>query len=412
MITSTTLTVLHDEQRSILSTLDSSQYSNNNNTAITLSLQNSPKLARDDFHVEYLPRENRMSACLLLKDDVDILNEWIAYHYHTVNLRLLVVAIDPTSTQSPAAVFQKWSNMTDLRIRVWNDEDFMPQTFLDHGLQLRLAVNAKSSKWHFGHEDEETVREDNLRIETHRYRQRIFVGKCFQYIKNRNERWAMHIDTDEYLNINPLSKNRDSNPRGIPPVANIPSLDHRGAIMTVLDQVVRRRDYRKKSNYPCITMPRLLYGSTEANRSLDKFPLPLPFTPKSFETTRWHFHTDYEDIERNAQPKVIVDVSLADDKEMFGQTRKGHVFSIHRPSKILCRKIDNLEFKRTGWYPLSVNHYLGSWERYNSRNDTRRNRRFYDAKANVSAGEDSSTAVWINGFVAVEGLERAMQLLS
>jgi hypothetical protein len=41
------------------------------------------------------------SACLLIKDDNDILSEWIAYHYHVLKMRRLVVAVDPLSIESP-----------------------------------------------------------------------------------------------------------------------------------------------------------------------------------------------------------------------------------------------------------------------------------------------------------------------
>ena len=48
------------------------------------------------------------SACLLIKDDNAIVNEWIAYHYFVLNMRTLIVAIDPTSKESPSTIFDKW----------------------------------------------------------------------------------------------------------------------------------------------------------------------------------------------------------------------------------------------------------------------------------------------------------------
>jgi hypothetical protein len=73
------------------------------------------------------------SACLLIKDDNAILSEWIAYHYHTVNLRHLVVAIDPSSVESPMKILNRWRRMTNMDIFEWTDSDYMPQTFLDTG---------------------------------------------------------------------------------------------------------------------------------------------------------------------------------------------------------------------------------------------------------------------------------------
>ena len=68
-----------------------------------------------------------VSACLLIKDDNEILNEWIAYHYHVLRLRYIVVAVDPTSTVAPNAIFEKWQNETDLSIEIWSDQDFIPK---------------------------------------------------------------------------------------------------------------------------------------------------------------------------------------------------------------------------------------------------------------------------------------------
>lgn len=73
------------------------------------------------------------SACLLIKDDNDILSEWIAYHYHTLKLRRLVVAVDPLSAESPADILQRWRLMTDLQVFLWTDDQYMPKNFLEKG---------------------------------------------------------------------------------------------------------------------------------------------------------------------------------------------------------------------------------------------------------------------------------------
>lgn len=74
-----------------------------------------------------------LTACLLIKDDNDILSEWIAYHYYTLKLRYLIVAVDPSSVQSPSPILAKWKLLTDLEIIEWNDNDYMPKYFLENG---------------------------------------------------------------------------------------------------------------------------------------------------------------------------------------------------------------------------------------------------------------------------------------
>ena len=58
------------------------------------------------------------TACLILKDDNDILPEWIAYHYTMLPLRYLVVMPDPKSRQSPKEILTQWDG-TDLNYWIW-----------------------------------------------------------------------------------------------------------------------------------------------------------------------------------------------------------------------------------------------------------------------------------------------------
>ena len=54
--------------------------------------------------------ENKFAACMLVMDDSHFLTEWIAYHYHAVNLRTIVLAIDPKSQTSPSHVLDRWKD--------------------------------------------------------------------------------------------------------------------------------------------------------------------------------------------------------------------------------------------------------------------------------------------------------------
>jgi hypothetical protein len=172
---------------------------------------------------------------------------------------------------------------------------------------------------------------------------------------------------------------------------------------------------QKQANYPCISMPRLLFGSVEKQRNETKdlqaktaIASAPTFNATLFETLRWKYHAALTDKERNAQPKVIVDVSAVDPTdEMF----KPKAFSIHRPSKKLCRRIDQLDFDTVERYPLAVNHYVGTYERYVARNDTRRNERAYEYKAHVDAGSDDWITTWLDGFVQEQGPDKASALL-
>jgi hypothetical protein len=362
---------------------------------------------------ELIPPSVPISACLLIKDDNAILNEWIAYHYHVLGLRLILVAVDPSSIESPTSLFQHWERITlemgdPLTVVEWSDVNFMPPEFLKRGYYVSpefISGDAKRSKWHEGHEDEATVIADNLLVSNHRFRQATFLSSCLRYMRNHNRTWTVHIDTDEYVVINPflLRQAMRFNSLFIPK-----NLSQASTVMEVLQGVLSDTRLRRQANFPCISMPRLLFGSVEDEMPARVHNHMLGFNANRLETLRWKYHTSYNDTERNAQPKVIIDVSQSPRNDEMFQRKP---FSIHRPSKALCRRIDQLDFKTPGRFPLSVNHYLGTWERYYARNDTRRSARAYNFKANVSDARDEWITSWVLGFMERVGSQRAMDLL-
>jgi hypothetical protein len=365
------------------------------------------------------------SACLLIKDDNAILNEWIAYHYHVLNLRHVIVAVDPSSETSPAAIWQTWREQTDLTVTEWTDTDFMPDNFLKTGYHINprfINADANKSAWHNGDEDPATVKADRLQISNHRFRQVTFLSACLRQLKKEKRTWTMHIDTDEYVVVNPMLRRPEAaqaqteqqsqqlrKSRRYMKNVQIPPVAEPNSIRTVLQQVQRDANLQKQANYPCISMPRLLFGSVEQNETAGTASSAASFFNTTlFETLRFKYHTALTDKERNAQPKVMVDVSAVDaDDEMFNPK----AFSIHRPSKKLCRRIDQLTFDMVEKYPLAVNHYVGTRERYVARKDTRRSERAYEYKAHVDAGSDDWITTWLDGFVREQGPDKASVLL-
>jgi hypothetical protein len=207
----------------------------------------------------------------LIKDDNAILNEWIAYHYHVLNLRHIIVAVDPSSATSPSTIWKTWRNLTDLTVTEWTDTDFMPQTFLKRGYHINprfINADANKSAWHNGDEDAATVKADRLQISNHRFRQVTFLSSCLRQLKKEKRTWAMHIDTDEYVVVNPILRreeqpqkehqsqqlrksNLDMKSVRIPPLAEPNSIE------TVLQQIQQDAKLQKKANIhasPCRTL--------------------------------------------------------------------------------------------------------------------------------------------------------------
>ena len=172
---------------------------------------------------------NSSAFCLLIKDDNDLLSEWIAYHYHTFNMRRLIVAMDPTSQTTPKDILETWSiNFDDLIYTLWTDEDYMPLHFFFHTstttndtkkedytkipwllgwneVTLSTKVNGgrvtnttqfmntpiKSTVFHsnstFVKYNQDKVRHDLLMVNNHYYRQKTFISECYRQIKREGQ---------------------------------------------------------------------------------------------------------------------------------------------------------------------------------------------------------------------------------
>lgn len=370
------------------------------------------------------------SACLLIKDDNDILNEWIAYHYHTVQLRHLIVAIDPTSTESPSEILNKWRTVTSklqelqqehlyqqqddggnhsstsspvqatLEIVEWHDDDYMPTEFLQTG-RAPVLIQSASDLTNIADVNNPELQDENvlLEISNHRYRQRVFLAQCMKEFRNTQKTWVVHIDTDEYIVASKLLRQMN------PSYLTIQSTEIAGSVLNLIQQAIHHTAHLV--GYPCISMLRVLFGSVESTHDEVTKDVPHEFDPMNFETMRWRYHALPHNMTFHGNPKVILDVS-AIPLQYFPQNI---VYSIHRPVKEVCPRNKELAFSNFRKQPIATNHYLGSWERYNSRNDKRRSRSVYDRKATVKRGKDDYTRSWLKGFVHSIGYDSASQLL-
>jgi hypothetical protein len=65
-----------------------------------------------------------LSACLLVNDENPRLPEWMAYHFHVLPLRSLIVAVDPKSRHLPHEILLRWVDM-GVQVNIWNDADYL-----------------------------------------------------------------------------------------------------------------------------------------------------------------------------------------------------------------------------------------------------------------------------------------------
>ena len=334
------------------------------------------------------------SACLLIKDDNEILPEWLAYHYHVIGLRHVIVAVDPLSVQYPTEILEKWKSLTDMKIQEWTDDDYMPSDFLVYQKPPDKYMENATELLSRG-----VNTEDILEISNHRYRQRVFLAKCMRDLREKGNSWVMHIDTDEYITPSKLLRQMK------PDYLTIPSMDQPGAVLDLLKQAVEKTP--QQINYPCVSLLRVLFGSVESLKEDMWKDVPPEFNAEHFESLRWRYHAPPHNMSFHGNPKVILDVSAIPEDSFPDDI----VFSIHRPVQAYCPRNNEVAFTHYRQQPIAVNHYLGSWERYAGRNDKRRSRAVYDRKANVRRGKDDGNRLWLKGFLRTVGFDLTRQLL-
>ena len=154
-------------------------------------------------------------------------------------------------------------------------------------------------------------------------------------------------------------------------------------------------------------MIRLLFGSVETVEEDWKVSIPSGFERKQFETLRWRHHGPSKDKKMHGYPKVLVDVSKIPKRHLSNDI----IYSIHRPFQKFCRGMGDVKYSDFEKFPITTNHYLGSWERYNARNDKRRSWDVYSQKANQTSGQDTWVDGWLDGFIKNVGEEKAAHLL-
>jgi hypothetical protein len=293
---------------------------NNNNPQKMLDNTNpAVKIKPESLETFDASKHMEFSACLLVKDDNAILNEWIAYHYHVLGLRYIIVAVDAKSQTSPSPLLEKWRNDFGMIIEEWNDEMFMPDMYFQkaYHLQPRLVkIKKNKHKWLEGIDDPEVARKYLNTIQDHRFRQITFLSACTNKLRELNRTWMVHIDSDEYIVINPkLRKLPKLGEHVTVPTTSVePSV-----VPRLLNQmVVHNWD---TVNYPCISLPRLLYGSIYDDDTSEHQQSNIHnnvgfFNVSRFESLRWKYHAAVDDSSLNKQPKVIMDVSAIppDDK--------------------------------------------------------------------------------------------------
>lgn len=349
-------------------------------------------------NVQSHTKKPSFAACLLIKDDNDLLPEWLAYHYTILPLRHIVVGMDLNSTQDPLPILERWRS-TDLHYSILPAE-----AFVDH---YPPSFRVPSSNNHHTENEKQYHHHELVR------RQNGFISVCSEYLQRQGVQWTAYIDTDEYVIPNRLSVHDEpllvdgrNDPNSI---QNISFLirQHLPRIGDMTTTVIDVLSTLQQTGFvgSCYTLPRLLVGALEnrtcvdAQQNHDESFLKL-------STLRYFQHAVKGDFQINKFGKVFMDLSNIPLKTIESTVPR----NIHRPYKHYCGP-GSVHFPDTFFY---LNHYIGSWERYSSRMDKRRNREEWEKRAYLDDGTpacESTIHEWLPRFIHQVGEQQARYLL-
>ena len=275
--------------------------------------------------------KDSFSACLIIMDENFRLREWLAYHYHVLPLRSVVVIVDPRSKESPSEIFDLFRQELGMDILVWADQD----------IDYEVDVNTT---------------DDTKRRANHLVRQRVFLNRCMTHFHKQGHRWTLMVDTDEYLTTEPGVKKYPS----FESIMKTDNFRQPGAVLEYIHRVHTRGVF----NDSCIIVHRVLFGAGEKRRFIVPSVVPkgLDVDPFRLDTFRWRKHNKHIHI-LNGLGKPMMDVSAL----RFPL----NVRNPHRPDLHLCGSPHQRETVKNS--PFRANHYIGSWEEYSYRDDARKN---------------------------------------
>jgi len=311
----------------------------------------------------------------------------------------MIVAVDPRSKTSPTHIFNQWRKR-GVYIEEWGDRDFWRK-------DLKLLPIP----------DEAPLQEKRDR---HRGRQKFFYKQCLIRLKEQGRTWVSLHDSDEYLVYNHpggdkfaaweksrTEKHHGKEPR-IKPSKTPPTTAQEGGMI----QYIRQEQAAGLEYYqsPCIGIPRLMFGADESKVDqqaiLKGVPAELQQLVPQMDTLKYRVHAKRNDFTKNALGKVIMDVSRVDVKN------SPYFMSLHRPIKAICPTPWNNDWSSG----LRINHYLGSWDSYSFRDDSRRGGERsweqWEYKATtIDELTDDIIRPWISGLVDTHGVDEAAAML-
>jgi hypothetical protein len=269
---------------------------------------------------DYSSNKKSFSSCILFMDDNHRLTEWMAYHYFSLPLRHVVIAVDPHSATQPK-IHKHWYSL--MNITIWNDTDFVMKDL------------ARS----------EVDRKDDLKNK-HRARQGQFYQACSRHLKNLNRTYTTYHDTDEFLTISDEFYSTESTKSAY---ASDSFKSQPGHILQLVEDYHRESHNQTETHQDlsdiCFHAPRALYSTVESSKDERQRDVPDWVNSDQFDTIRYRYRLTKRG-NHDGLGKAIIDVSrlTEEDIQIGGST--------HRPLKSVCKR-GHTPFRNYGATPVS-----------------------------------------------------------
>ena len=352
-----------------------------------------------------LAPQDQVAVCMMMKEDNELLYEWIAYHFEMLPLRYLLIGSDFNNQQNPMDVLERW-NGTGLEYDMIQANDFANKTG-------PLTMAETHEKYHY---------------KAFAHRQKGFVSTCFETLKARNFGWVALIDSDEFMVLNRFGPedgpfhdvNNMTRNNGIAEDGNATVVSEKYKVRerisswnpdghTLLDAIrLIKSEFTELDR--CLHLPRLRMGvvenatcGPESDAADDMAKSDFVFDEMS--TLRYKTHGGTTNFRANKFAKAFIDLSRISDEEITTQRPA----NIHRPLPDMCPR-PLIPYAHAA---LTLNHYTASWERYSSRKDARRTCKEWSSMAYYTFSNSCSQSIhqWFPRFVQRFGIDKAKYLL-
>jgi hypothetical protein len=145
----------------------------------------------------YTKTNEKIAACIFVRDGNIKLIEWIAYHYTVLPLGSLIVGVSSESKQTSALreTVHRWSSLID--IKIWTHDEWLKGANQWEGWKRNPREDGdKVSSWFADKSSQEYLYQEAVR------REHLFIGNCLVHHHKNQCRWTAVLHPSDFVVFN------------------------------------------------------------------------------------------------------------------------------------------------------------------------------------------------------------------